>query len=67
MRSPLFCCGEDYCNICAGDYFYELGIVNIGNTTVKASSKMMNASLKAMHDISVNAIPIEPWKYIMKK
>lgn len=67
MRSPLFCCGEDYCNICAGDYFYELGIVNIGNTTVRASSTILQKSLKAMHDVSVNAVEIEPWKYIMKK
>ena len=66
MRSPLFCCGEDYCNICAGDYFYELGVTNIGNCSTRASSTMMQKSLKAMHDISLNAEPIIPWPYIRK-
>lgn len=66
MRSPLYCKNPCYCNICEGDYFYELGVVNIGNTTTRMSSTIMNKALKSMHDISVNATTILPWKYIHK-
>lgn len=64
MRSPLFCCGEKYCNVCAGDYFYNLGLVNIGNATTRLSTKIMNSNLKAMHNISVKADLISPFKYM---
>jgi len=64
MRSPLFCCSDEYCNICAGDYFYELGLVNIGNATTRLSSTLMNKALKAMHDVSVDADFIDPFKYM---
>ena len=69
MRSPLFCRNNDYCNICAGDYFYELGLENIGNSATRLSSTLMNKALKAMHDISVNADLIDPFGYmeIIKK
>ena len=69
MRSPLFCEGKDYCNICAGDYFYELGLENIGNASTRLSSTLMNKALKSMHDISVTADYIDPCKYmeIIKK
>ena len=64
MRSAIFCKDEAFCNICAGDYFYELGVENIGNTIVRMTSKILNLYLKSMHDISVDATEIEPWKYI---
>lgn len=69
MRSPLFCRNNDYCNMCAGDYFYELGLENIGNSATRLSSTLMNKALKAMHDISVNADLIDPFGYmeIIKK
>jgi hypothetical protein len=66
MRSVLFCEDEDYCNMCLGDYFYELGIKNIGNTATKISSKLMNMSLKAMHNAVVTTVKIDPFKYITK-
>ena len=66
MRSPLYCKDPEYCNICAGDYFYELGVTNIGNTCTRMSSTILNLSLKSMHDISVNADTIVPFKYIQK-
>ena len=65
VRSPLFCKDKDYCNICAGDYFYELGLMNIGNASTRLSSRLMNLSLKAMHNISVNADYIDPMKYMI--
>jgi hypothetical protein len=64
MRTPLFCQDPDYCNICAGDYFYELGLENIGNASTRLSSTLMNKALKAMHDVSVDADKMDPMKYM---
>ena len=64
MRSPLYCKDPEYCNICAGDYFYELGLTNIGNSAIRISSTLMNKALKAMHDISVKADYVDPLKYM---
>lgn len=64
MRTPLYCMSENYCNVCAGDYFYELGLKNIGNATTRLSSSLMNKALKSFHDVSVNADYIDPFKYM---
>ena len=64
MRTPTFCLDPDYCNICAGDYFYELGLENIGNAATRLSSTLMNRALKQMHDVSVDADHIDPIKYM---
>ena len=66
MRSPLFCNSKDYCNICVGDYYYELGVTNIGNTATKISSRLMNMALKQMHDSTVKVTVINPFDYITK-
>lgn len=64
MRTPTFCLDPDYCNICAGDYFYELGLENIGNAATRLSSTLMNKNLKQMHDVSVDADHIDPIKWM---
>lgn len=64
IRTPLFCKDKEYCNICAGDYFYELGLMNIGNAATRLSSTLMNKALKSMHDVSVDADYIDPLKYM---
>lgn len=66
MRSPLFCKSDKICNVCAGDYFYKIGIKNVGNTCTKTTSTMMNKSLKAMHDVSMKIVKIKPFDYIVK-
>lgn len=66
MRSPLFCIGENFCNVCAGDYFYRMNIQNVGNTSTRATSTMMNKSLKAMHDVSLNVAKVDIFKYIVE-
>ena len=66
MRSPLFCIGENFCNVCAGDYFYRMNIQNVGNTSTRATSTMMNKSLKAMHDISLDVAKVDIFKYIVE-
>lgn len=53
MRSPLYCTSSKICSKCAGELFYKLGIENIGLTTVKVSSTLMNKSLKKFHDVSL--------------
>ncbi len=66
LRSALFCESNDYCNICAGDYYYEIGIKNIGTTMTRISSKLMQMSLKSMHSTTINTFQINPFKYIEK-
>lgn len=53
LRSPLYCISDKICNKCAGELFYKLGIENIGLTTTKVSSTLMNKSLKKFHDVSL--------------
>lgn len=53
LRSPLYCISNKICNKCAGELFYKLGIENIGLTTTKVSSTLMNKSLKKFHDVSL--------------
>ena len=53
LRSPLYCTSNKICSKCAGELFYKLGIENIGLTTTKVSSTLMNKSLKKFHDVSL--------------
>jgi hypothetical protein len=53
LRSPMYCISDKLCNKCAGELFYKLGIENIGLTTTKVSSTLMNKSLKKFHDVSL--------------
>lgn len=53
LRSPLYCISNKICNKCAGELFYKLGIENIGLTTTRVSSTLMNKSLKKFHDVSL--------------
>jgi hypothetical protein len=49
----MYCISDKICNKCAGELFYKLGIENIGLTTTKVSSTLMNKSLKKFHDVSL--------------
>jgi len=64
LRSPLFCASKKICNICAGNLFYKLNIRNIGLTETKITSTLLNMSLKKMHDSTVKATEIDPFKYL---
>ena len=55
MRSPLYCCSQKLCSVCAGDLYYRLGIKNIGLTTTDISSYYLNRLLKTKHDTTVHA------------
>lgn len=66
MRSPLYCRSKNICQMCAGDLFRRLGINNVGLTTTKITSTLLNMSLKKMHDATVNTTTFDPFKYIQK-
>jgi len=65
LRSPMYCKDKKgFCNICAGEYFYKLGVTEIGNMSSKVSSIAMNNSLKAFHDLSIHTKVIDWKKYV---
>lgn len=51
-----------YCNKCAGNLFYKLGIMNIGCSTPVMPSKLKNLSMKSFHDSTIQYIEIDPMK-----
>lgn len=53
MRSPMFCIGDKICSKCAGTMFYKLGIRNIGLTTSKMGTTLVNLGMKNFHDTTV--------------
>lgn len=59
LYDPMYCIGDKLCNKCAGDLYYKLGIENIGLTTSKLCSSVMNKSLKKFHDVSLKVHLIE--------
>lgn len=53
MRSAMFCIGDKICSKCAGTMFYKLGIKNIGLTTSKMGTTLVNLGMKSFHDSTV--------------
>jgi hypothetical protein len=64
MRSPLYCTGKQYCSKCAGELYYRLGIKNVGIVTNRIGTSLLNASLKAFHDMSLKVVNLDIDKYI---
>lgn len=65
LRSPMFCIGDKLCRVCAGTMYEKLGIDNVGLTTAKVSSTLLNLSMKKFHDstahlykININSIDL---------
>ena len=54
LRSPMFCVGDKICSKCAGTMFYKLGIKNIGLTTSKMGTTLVNLGMKNFHDTTVS-------------
>lgn len=59
MRSPMYCIGEKLCNKCAGELYYKLGIKNAGLTSSRASSTLLNLSMKKFHDSTAKIYDID--------
>lgn len=52
MRSPMYCVGKKLCRKCAGVIHEKLDIENIGLTSTKVASTLLNLSMKKFHDTS---------------
>ena len=52
MRSVMYCIGDKICRTCLGLMYEKLGITNVGLTTAKVSSSLLNLSMKKFHDTS---------------
>ena len=54
MRFASLCHGvgktHDFCNKCIGDYFYIIGMENVGIATAQLQSTLKNIAMKAFHD-----------------
>lgn len=50
LRTPMTCSGKNICSKCAGEMYYLLGIKNAGLTASRASSTLLNLSMKKFHD-----------------
>lgn len=53
VRNPSMCKRTEsgnICSVCAGRRYYDLGIRNIGLTSTKTASTMLNLSMKKFHD-----------------
>ena len=54
MRFASLCHGvgktHDFCNKCIGDYFYIIGMENVGIATAQLQSTLKNIAMKACHD-----------------
>ena len=54
MRFSSLCEGKDHiCNKCMGNFFYRLGIKNVGVTTPQVASRLKNISMKSFHNSQV--------------
>ena len=55
MRSPQYCSNPNgkICSKCLGELYYKLKIKNVGLTGSRASSTLLNLSMKKFHDPSI--------------
>lgn len=62
MRMAFLCPHEKPCNACAGNFYYKLGIKNVGLTLMQVFSIYKNKSMKAFHDSTVQLTEIDTMK-----
>ena len=62
MRMAFLCPHEKPCNACAGNFYYKLGIKNVGLTLMQVFSIYKNKTMKAFHDSTVQLIEIDTMK-----
>ena len=67
LRTPNYCNSKHLCNVCAGNMFYKLNIVNLGLLTNLISGKLMNYSMKSFHDPSVKMVSFKLSEYITEE
>ena len=49
-----------FCNKCAGNLYYRIGIRNVGMTAPKIPTKVMMSSMKRFHDSSIRLVELDP-------
>jgi len=64
LRSAIYCTGDQICNKCAGDLYYMMGIRNVGLLANRVGTSILNASLKAFHDMSLKMVDLDIDKYL---
>lgn len=62
MRMAFLCPHEKPCAACAGNFYYKLGIKNVGLTLMQVFSIYKNKSMKAFHDSTVQLTEINTMK-----
>lgn len=62
MRMAYLCQNERPCNACAGNFFFKLGIKNVGLTLMQVFSIYKNKAMKSFHDNTVKLTEIDPMK-----
>lgn len=50
------------CNMCAGELYYKIGLMNIGMAMSQVASILKNICMKAFHDSTINTTKIDPMK-----
>ena len=58
MYDICMCTGDKICNKCTGDFYYMLGILNIGSTASRLTSTILNKALKKKHDNTVKIFEV---------
>ena len=62
MRMAYLCKNEHPCAACAGNFYYRLGVKNVGLTMMQVFSIFKNKSMKAFHDSTVALTEIDTMK-----
>ena len=60
MRSPLYCTGNKYCNICSGDLFYNMDLDNIG----LIANRIGTARNMARQGVILGCNSVNCWKFL---
>lgn len=64
MRSIIYCQTEKLCNKCAGNMYYYLDLENIGLSSTRISTSLLNLSLKNFHDTTMHVTETNYLDYI---
>jgi len=62
MRMAYLCPHEHPCNACAGNFYYKLGVKNVGLTLMQVFSIYKNKAMKAFHDSTVQLTEVDTMK-----
>ena len=67
MRFASMCEAKEghFCNKCAGNLWYRLGITNIGMITPQIPSKLKNLLMKSFHEAQVELTDMNVWEAFM--